>query len=63
MLHKIVNPIIMGLMFFFTVTPIALIMRILRKDLLNIRFDPVAKSYWIKRDPPGPASDSMRQQF
>jgi hypothetical protein len=63
MLHKLVNPLVMGVLFFFTVTPIALIMRIVGKDPLNRRFDLVAKSYWIKRNPPGPTPNSMRQQF
>jgi len=62
-LHKIVNPLIMGLLFFLTVTPIALMMRVVGKDPLQRKFDPDAETYWIKRDPPGPAPDSMRQQF
>lgn len=63
LLHAIVNPVIMGLLFFTTVTPIALIMRILGKDPLRLKFDKVATTYWIERDPPGPAPDSMRHQF
>ena len=62
-LHKIVNPLVMGLLFFVTVTPTALIMRALGKDPLNRRFDPNADSYWIPRDPPGPAPETMRNQF
>lgn len=62
-LHKIVNPLVMGLLFFFTVTPIALIMRIVGKDPLHRAFDKDATTYWIERNPPGPAPDSMRQQF
>ena len=63
MLHKIVYPLVMGVLFFLTITPIALIMRCLGKDPLHRKFNSDAKSYWIKRNPPGPASDSMRQQF
>ncbi|MDA0306585.1 MAG: SxtJ family membrane protein [Proteobacteria bacterium] len=62
-LHKIVNPLIMGLLFFLTIIPIALMMRVVGKDPLQRKFDPDAETYWIKRDPPGPAPDSMRQQF
>ena len=62
-LHKIVNPLVMGLLFFLTVTPIALMMRVAGKDPLRRKFDPGAESYWIKREPPGPAPDTMRQQF
>ena len=63
LLHHVVNPLIMGLLFFLTVTPIALVMRVLGKDPLNLRLDPRAKSYWIERDPPGPAPDTMTNQF
>ena len=63
LLHKITNPLILGLVFFSTVTPIAIIMRILGKDPLNRRIDCDATSYWIDRHPPGPAPDTMPNQF
>ncbi|MGB0670248.1 MAG: SxtJ family membrane protein [Rhodospirillales bacterium] len=63
LLHHIVNPIIMGLLFFLTITPIGLIMRALGKRPLNLPFEPDKPSYWIDRDPPGPAPESMKQQF
>lgn len=63
LLHKIVNPLVMGLIFFLTVTPTALIFKALGKDPLRLKYDPDAKSYWIDRDPPGPTPDSMSQQF
>ena len=62
-LHKVVNPLVMGLVFFLTVTPMALILRALGKDPLRRKFDPDAKTYWIERHPPGPAPETMRQQF
>lgn len=62
-LHKIVNPIIMGLVFFTTVTPTAIIMRLMGKDPLRRKLDPEAKSYWIERDPPGPDPQTMHRQF
>lgn len=63
MLHRITNPIIMGLIFFLTVTPTALVFKALGKDPLRLKLDPEAESYWIHRDPPGPAPESMSQQF
>lgn len=63
LLHKITNPIIMGLIFFLAVTPTALILRAMGKDPLRRKFDKSAQSYWIERDPPGPEPDSMKQQF
>ena len=63
LLHHIINPVVMGLLFFGVITPMALIVRLLGKDLLRLRFDAQAKSYWIPREPPGPAPDTMRHQF
>jgi predicted membrane metal-binding protein len=63
LLHRITNPIIMGLVFFLAVTPTALIMRLLGKDPLHRRIDRDAKSYWIERKPPGPEPDTMHNQF
>lgn len=63
LLHKITNPLIMGLVFFISVTPIALIMKIMGKDPLNRKIDREAKSYWIEREPPGPPPESMTNQF
>ncbi len=63
LLHKVVNPLVMGLLFFLTITPFAVIMRLLGKDPLKRRFDHDADSYWIKRQPPGPAPDTMKRPF
>lgn len=63
LLHHVINPLVMGLLFFGVITPMALIVRLLGKDLLRLRFDAQAKSYWIPREPPGPAPDTMRHQF
>ena len=58
-LGKIISPIIMALIFFIVVTPIGLIMRLLRKDLLNLKYKK-NKSYWIEKN--GPKS-KMKNQF
>lgn len=63
LLHKITNPVIMGLVFFLTVTPTGLIMRAMGKDPLNRKIDRTAKSYWIEREPPGPPPETMINQF
>jgi hypothetical protein len=61
-MHSVMSPLIMGLLFFGAVTPFALALKALKKDLL--RLEPSSESsYWIERDPPGPAKDSMKQQF
>ena len=58
-LGKIVSPLIMAIIFFIVVTPIGIFMRILRKDLLNLKVNN-SSSYWIKKD--GPKS-KMKNQF
>ena len=51
LLGKIISPIVMGIIFFFVVTPIAILMRILKKDLLNLKYDN-RNSYWIVKNEP-----------
>jgi hypothetical protein len=63
LLHKIVSPLALGILFLLVVTPTGLLMRLFGKDPLRLRFDPAADSYWIKRDPPGPYADSLKNQF
>ena len=62
-LHKIVNPIVLGIMFYGVVTPTGLLMRLLGKDPLRLKRDAGARSYWIKRTPPGPKPESLGEQF
>ena len=57
---SIVAPIVMTLVYFFTVVPTGLIMRLLGKDLLAQKLDKNAKSYWIERKEP---MGSMKNQF
>jgi hypothetical protein len=63
LLHKIVNPVIMALLFYGTVLPTGLLMRAMGKDLLRLKREPDAPSYWIVRTPPGPAPETMKDQF
>jgi saxitoxin biosynthesis operon SxtJ-like protein len=63
LLHAAVNPVVMGILFYTTLTPMGLAMRLLGKDPLRLRLDREAGSYWIPRRPPGPSPDTMRRQF
>ena len=58
-LSKIISPLIMGIIFFLVVTPIGLLMRLLGKDVLNLKYNN-NKSYWIENN--GPKS-KMKNQF
>lgn len=63
LLHRVTNPIIMGILFFIVVTPVGLVMRLFGKRFLHQELERGADSYWIRRNPPGPAPDTMKQQF
>ena len=58
-LGKIISPMIMGIIFFLVVTPTGLIMRLLGKDVLNLKYNK-KQSYWIEKN--GPKS-KMKNQF
>ena len=59
-LGGIVSPVIMGIIFFGVVTPMGLLMRLFKKDLLNLRMNN-EKSYWIEKDKK--IISSMKDQF
>ncbi len=63
LLHGIVSPMVLAVLFFGVVTPIGLAMRLSGKDPMGRRPDPHSQSYWIKREPPGPEPSSMKNQF
>ena len=62
-LAKMVNPIVLALLFFVVFTPMAFVMRMLGKRPLRLVPDPAAATYWIKREPPEGEAPSMRRQF
>jgi len=59
LLGNFISPIVMGIVFFAVVTPTALIMKVLRKDLLNLKKNN-KKTYWIEKPK---IKSSMKQQF
>ena len=59
LLGRIVSPIIMGIIYFFVVTPTGLIMKIFRKDLLSLKKND-EKSYWIEKND---EKSNMKNQF
>ena len=63
LLHSVVNPIVMALVFYGTVLPTGLVMRAMGKDLLRLKRQSEAESYWIVRQPPGPSPETMKDQF
>jgi saxitoxin biosynthesis operon SxtJ-like protein len=62
-MHMVVSPVIMGAMYFGVFTPMGWVMRRFGWDAMRRSRDATAKSYWIRRDPAGPADDSYRNLF
>ena len=63
LLHAVVNPVVMALLFVLSVVPTALLLRLFGKDLLRLKREPVAPTYWIRRDPNPEPPRSMTDQF
>lgn len=62
-LNKIVSPVLMAVLFFGAVVPLGWFLRWKGEDLLSLKRAPEAETYWIVRDPPGPAPGTMTKQF
>lgn len=60
-LYRVVNPVVMAVLFFLVILPTGLLLRLMGKDPMRRRFDPAATTYWIRRDPSAPAT--MKNQF
>jgi hypothetical protein len=63
LLHHIISPIFLSVLFYGCVVPVGLLMRLSAKDPLRLKREPAAESYWIIRAPAGPSSDSFKNQF
>jgi hypothetical protein len=63
LMHHVVSPVMMGLIFFVVFTPVGMAMRAFGRDTMKRRFEPQRASYWEDRTPPGPADDSFRDMF
>ena len=61
-LGRFVSPIVLGILFFIVISPIATVMRLVGRDALLIKKRQV-DSYWIDRKPPGPEPESFKEQF
>lgn len=62
LMGRVVSPIVLGILFFILISPIAIVMRLAGRDALKLRKQNV-QSHWIDRAPPGPSSDSFKEQF
>jgi len=63
LLFRVVNPIVMAILFFGTIAPVGFLLRLAKSDPLRLRIDRGCGSYWLDREPPGPAGAEMKNQF
>ena len=63
LLHHVVSPVVLGVIYFGVFTPVGVVMRAFGRDAMCRRFEPAQPSYWVRRDPPGPPDDSFRDMF
>lgn len=63
LLHKVMTPLIMGIMFFGLITPIGLLMRLTGNDPMRLRDTPGTTSHWIDREPVADDGNQMKNQF
>lgn len=59
-MQRVVTPVVLGLVFFAVLTPVAVLMRLAGKRPLRLRADPAAESYW---EPPPAGATDFRRQF
>jgi hypothetical protein len=62
-LHLVISPIVLGILYMFSIVTVGLLTRLFGKDLLSLKRDVAATSYWIRREPPGPSPHSLKKQF
>jgi hypothetical protein len=63
LLHRVVSPVVLGIIYFVVFTPVGVVMRLSGRDAMNRRFDSGLQSYWLPRTPPGPPENSFRDMF
>ncbi|HEX6265565.1 MAG TPA: SxtJ family membrane protein [Burkholderiales bacterium] len=63
LMGRVVSPIVLGVIFFGVFAPVGVAMRLFGRDAMARRFEPALRTYWVRREPPGPAEDSFRDMF
>jgi len=63
LLHRVINPVVLSVLFVAVIVPMSLAMRAMGKKFLTLGYDAEARSYWITRDPAESDPSSIRNQF
>jgi hypothetical protein len=62
-LYRIVNPVVMAILFFGLITPMAVLLRLSGRRPLSLGWERDAATYWLAREPRGPAAQTMNRQY
>ncbi len=62
-LHRLASPVVVAVIYYVAVVPTGLLLRVFGKDVLRLRFDSTADSYWMLRDPAESPPESMKNQY
>ena len=63
LLHRILSPLVTGIIFYAIFAPAGMVRRRLGSDALRLQPQPQSSTYWLSRVPPGPRPDTMEQQY
>ena len=63
LLHKVMTPLIMSILFYGLITPVGLLMRLTGKDPMRMKSQGTETTYWIDREPIPAGGDHMKNQF
>jgi hypothetical protein len=63
LLHMVVSPVILSVVYVLVFIPVGAIIRLFGKDLLGLKRDPEVTSYWVSRPAGGPTPESLKEQF
>jgi len=63
LLHVVVSPVILSVVYVLVFIPVGAIVRLFGKDLLGLKRDPAVTSYWVSRPAGGPTPESLKEQF
>lgn len=62
-LHRLTNPLIMAFIYFGAFVPMGIIIKLMNKDLLDLKWQPKLESYWVRRTERHSSTASMSKQF
>ena len=60
LLGNVFSPIVMGIIYFGVITPIGILMKLIGKDILNLKQNKKSSTYWIKKEK---VISNMKNQF